>query len=149
MSQPPLDIARLFADETAAHHALACCRWLNGHITCPLCDSNGKIYEINYAYKGKSEKTSKRKYWKCSACKRRFSSTSRTIFEGVHIPLAKWFHALFLMCSAEGVSPYQLSRELDLEYKTARFMCHRIRLALLQEPLAGAVAPRNSQKKNI
>ena len=129
------DIARFLTDEAAAQDALAKLRWPNG-VACPLCEGGKKVYEV--AYKAANGKPSVRKQWKCGACRKKFSVTSRSIFEGAHIPVGKWIYAIFLMCSSKkGVSANQLSRELDISYKSAWFMCHRVREAMLQEPLAG------------
>jgi len=133
------DIARFLTDEAAAQQALADLRWPDGNIICPLdgCEGGKKVYEVAYAATAKGKATV-RKQWKCGACRRKFSVTSKSIFEGAHIPVGKWIYAIFLMCSSKkGVSANQLSRELDISYKSAWFMCHRVREAMLQEPLAG------------
>ncbi len=130
------DIARFLTDEAAAQQALADLRWPNGNVSCPLCDGGKKVYEV--AYKAANGKPTVRKQWKCGACRKKFSVTSGSIFEGAHIPVGKWIYAIFLMCSSKkGVSANQLSRELEITYKSAWFMCHRVREAMLQEPLAG------------
>lgn len=130
------DIARYLIDEEAAQDALAALRWPNG-ITCPFCEGGKKVYETSYTVTARGKETV-RKQWKCGACRKKFSVTSRSIFEGAHIPVGKWIYAIFLMCSSKkGVSASQLSRELSISYKSAWFMCHRVREAMLQEPLAG------------
>ncbi|MBC9035153.1 IS1595 family transposase [Sphingomonas sp. JC676] len=130
------DIARYLTDEAAAQDALSKLRWPNG-VQCPLCVGGKKVYETSYTTTARGKETV-RKQWKCGACRKKFSVTSRSIFEGSHIPVGKWIYAIFLMCSSKkGVSANQLSRELDIEYKSAWFMCHRVREAMLQEPLAG------------
>ncbi|HEX8413148.1 MAG TPA: IS1595 family transposase [Sphingomicrobium sp.] len=133
-----IDVARFLTDEAAAQDAFAQLRWPNG-VTCPLCEGGKKVYEVSYAYTPKgSETVSVRKQWKCGACRKKFSVTSRSIFEGAHISVGKWIYAIFQMCSSKkGVSANQLSRELDISYKSAWFMCHRVREAMLQEPLNG------------
>jgi transposase-like protein len=134
------DIARYLTDEAAAQDALAKLRWPNG-VECPLCDGGKKVYEVKYEHidaRSGEVKPTVRKQWKCGACRKKFSVTSRSIFEGAHIPVGKWIYAIFLMCSSKkGVSANQLSRELGLSYKSAWFMCHRVREAMLQEPLRG------------
>ncbi len=134
------DIARYLTDEAAAQDAFATLRWPNG-VQCPLCDGGKKVYEVAYTHidaRTGEVKPTVRKQWKCGACRKKFSVTSRSIFEGAHIPVGKWIYAIFLMCSSKkGVSANQLSRELDISYKSAWFMCHRVREAMLQEPLAG------------
>lgn len=134
-----MEISRLLIDEAAAQDTLAKLRWPNG-VTCPLCDGGKKVYEVAYNRKAAdgSEVTSVRKQWKCGACRKKFSVTSRSIFEGAHIPVGKWLFAIHMMCSSKkGVSANQLSRTLEISYKSAWFMCHRVREAMLQEPLAG------------
>jgi transposase-like protein len=132
------DIARFLTDEAAAQNALANLRWPDGNVTCPLCEGGKKVYEVAYKHTAKDGTETVRKQWKCGACRKKFSVTSRSIFEGAHIPVGKWIYAIFLMCSSKkGVSASQLSRELDITVKSAWFMCHRVREAMLQEPLAG------------
>lgn len=134
------DIARFLTDEAAAQQALADLRWPDGNVTCPLCAGGKKVYEVKQVRKDADGKIipSVRKQWKCGACRKKFSVTSKSIFEGAHIPVGKWIYAIFMMCSSKkGVSANQLARELNLTYKSAWFMCHRVREAMLQEPLAG------------
>jgi transposase-like protein len=145
------DIARFLTDEAAAQQALANLRWPDGVITCPLdvvdaetgeitaCGGQ-KVYQVAYVRKDKDGNVipSVRKQWKCAACRKKFSVTSKSIFEGAHITVGQWIYAIFQMCSSKkGVSANQLSRELGITYKSAWFMCHRVREAMLQEPLAG------------
>ncbi|MEX1232086.1 MAG: IS1595 family transposase [Planctomycetaceae bacterium] len=71
--------------------------------------------------------------------------TVGSVMESSKIPLQKWVLAFHLMCSSKkGISALQLQRELELgSYRTAWFMCHRIRHAMAgdesQEQLKGAV----------
>jgi transposase-like protein len=145
------DIARFLTDEAAAQQALADLRWPDGNVTCPLdvvdaetgeitvCGGQ-KVYAVKYTRKDKDGNVipSVRKQWKCAACRKKFSVTSKSIFEGAHITVGQWIYAIFQMCSSKkGVSANQLSRELGITYKSAWFMCHRVRAAMLQEPLAG------------
>lgn len=130
------DIARFLTDEAAAQQALADLRWPNGAVQCPLCAGGKKVYEV--AYKAANGKPSVRKQWKCGACRKKFSVTSGSIFEGSHISVGKWIYAVHSMCThKKGVSAGQLSRELKITHKSAWFMLHRVREAMLQEPLAG------------
>ena len=134
------DIARFLTDEVAAQQALADLRWPDG-VTCPLCEGGKKVYEVKQVRKDKVTGeviSSVRKQWKCGACRQKFSVTSRSIFEGAHIPVGKWIFSIYMMCSSKkGISANQLARELNITYKSAWFMCHRVREAMLQEPLAG------------
>jgi transposase-like protein len=75
----------------------------------------------------------------CNPCRKQFTVTVGTIFEDSHIPLRSWVMAFQMMCaSKKGVSAKQLQRQLGLgSYKSAWFMCHRIRYAMQSGPLAG------------
>jgi len=133
------DIARFLTDEAAAQQALADLRWPNG-VECPLCEGGKKVYEVKYVRKDADGNVipTVRKQWKCGACRSKFSVTSKSIFEGAHIAVGQWIYAVFMMCThKKGVSAAQLSRELKVTHKTAWFMLHRVREAMLQEPLAG------------
>ena len=124
------DIARYLNDEKAAGALVQELRWSDGKVHCAYCDHE-KVYEL----KGPNPA---RKQWKCGACRKKFSVTTGTIFEASKIPLGKWVYAIFAMCSSKkGVSANQLSRELGITYKSAWFLCHRVREAMKQEPLAG------------
>ena len=71
--------------------------------------------------------------YKCTqkACRQQFSVTVGTVFERSHIPLSKWLMAAYLLCSSKkGFSAHQLHRTLDVTYKTAWFLAHRIRHAM-------------------
>lgn len=68
------------------------------------------------------------KLYKCAECRKQFTVTVGTIFEGSHIPLRKWFWAAFLNTSLKkGVSSIQLSKYLEITQKSAWFMLQRIR----------------------
>ena len=78
-----------------------------------------------------------RKLYKCAACRKQYTVTVGTIFEGSHIPLQKWLLAFYLLCSSKkGMSAHQLHRMLGVTYKSAWFMAHRIRYAMEQPPFA-------------
>lgn len=135
------DVARFLTDEAAAQQALADLRWPDGNVVCPLCEGGKKVYEVKYvrrdARTGEVMPTV-RKQWKCGACRKKFSVTSKSIFEGAHITVGQWIFAIYMMCgSKKGISASQLSRELGITVKSAWFMCHRVREAMLQEPMAG------------
>lgn len=123
-----VDIAPLLTDELKAGDLIRDLRWPNG-VRCAHCDHE-RVYELKAP-------NPKRRQWKCRECRRKFSVTTNSIFEGSHIHLGKWVYAIFLMCSSKkGVSANQLMRELGINYRSAWFLCHRVRYAMLQEPLA-------------
>lgn len=93
-------------------------RWPDGP-RCPRCESKklSRMYE--------------RGQFDCDACGYQFSVMAGTIFHDTHLPLRKWFLAVFLMCeSKKGISANQMKRMLGVSYKTAWYLCHRIRAAM-------------------
>lgn len=59
--------------------------------------------------------------------------------EASHIPISKWVLAMHLMASSKkGMSAHQLHRMLDVTYRTAWFMAHRLRYAMAHDALFGA-----------
>ena len=118
--------APIFHDETAAIAKLESIIWPNG-IACPHCGTVGRSGRLN----GKSTKVGA---LKCYACRKKFHATVGTVFEDSHVPLTYWMQAVYLLVSSKkGFSSHQLMRALDVQYKTAWFMTHRIRLAM-KEP---------------
>ena len=76
--------------------------------------------------------------WHCRGCDYQFSVTSGTIMHDSHLPLRKWFLAIYLMVeSRKGMSANQLKRTLGVNYRTAWYLCHRIRKAMGHAPLEG------------
>jgi hypothetical protein len=79
--------------------------------------------------------------YQCNACRAQFTVTVKTVFERSKVPLSKWLAALFLLtASKKGVSAHQIHRSLDVSYKTAWFMMHRLREAMRTgglDPLGG------------
>jgi transposase-like protein len=67
----------------------------------------------------------------CKECEYQFTVTANTIFHDSHMPLIKWFTATYLLCeSRKGMSANQIKRTLGISYKTAWYLCHRIRAAM-------------------
>ena len=121
-------LAPYFADEDKAIALVEKLMWPEGPF-CPHCGGVDKIYRL----KGKS---TRKGLLKCGHCRKQFTVTVGTIFEGSHIPLTKWLMAIYLMCSSKkGVSANQIHRQLGISYKSAWFLCHRVRLAMTKEPL--------------
>lgn len=79
-----------------------------------------------------------REQYHCATCHYQFSVTDRTMMHDSHLPLRKWFAAVYLMCeSKKGVSALQLKRTLGVAYRTAWYLCHRIREAMGNDPFEG------------
>lgn len=126
-----IKLARRFPDSEAARAYLEAKRWPNG-AACPKC-GGADPYKLNPKPGSKTRKG----LWKCRACRQQFTVTVGTIFEDSHIALDKWLIAIHLMCSSKkGMSAHQLHRMLELSYKSAWFMCHRIRYAMAQPEVA-------------
>lgn len=121
--------------EEEARELLESLRWPDGAI-CPHCKSN-KCTKLGAIPKTNKKKKRRPGVYKCKTCRKQFTITIGTIFEGTKIPLNTWVVAFSLVCSAKkGISALQLSRNLDITYKSAWFMAHRIRYAMKQQPLA-------------
>lgn len=96
-------------------------RWPHGPV-CPRCESDS-ISRIADRHK-----------FDCNSCRYQFSVTAGTLFHDSHLPLWKWFLAVYLICeSKKGISANQLKRTLGVSYKTAWYLTHRIRAAMQDE----------------
>lgn len=116
-------------------------RWPDG-VRCPTCGCN-KVCKGTRKATAKNLRT---RFYQClePTCKAQFSATNGTIFHRSHIPLSTWFMAITLIMDAKkGMSALQLQNHLGLgSYKTAWYMCHRIRKAMVdanETPLTGTV----------
>lgn len=132
-TRPSVDLLTLvdaYDTDTGCRGYLEELRWPKG-ILCPRCKGT-TISRIKA-----------RKVFDCDNCRYQFSVTAGTLFHDSHLPLPKWFLAIFLMCeSKEGMSANQLKRMLKVSYKTAWYLCHRIRTAMTDscpQPLTGTV----------
>jgi transposase-like protein len=115
----------IFTDETKAREWLEARVWPNGPV-CPHC-GNADHAKLK-ALQGKAHRPG---LYQCAECREQFTVTVKTVFERSKIPLTKWLAALFLLtASKKGVSAHQIHRSLDISYKSAWFMMHRLREAL-------------------
>src|SRR5205814_2365583 len=106
-------------------------RWPNGPV-CPKCGDTNP-YTIT---RRSASKNLVKTHYRCRGCRKDYTVTVGTIFEDSHIPLPKWFAAIYLMIgSKKGISSHQLHRELGLTYRSAWFMSHRIREAMRDKNL--------------
>ncbi|MGA2350389.1 MAG: IS1595 family transposase [Terracidiphilus sp.] len=111
---------RYFADQDVCVEFVAAMRWPQG-VECPLCGSK-KVSHLT-----------SRRIFKCMAkdCHKQFSVKTGSVFEDSPIPLDKWLTAVWLVVNCKnGISSYEIMRDLGVTQKTAWFMLHRIRLAL-------------------
>lgn len=99
-------------------------RWpeTNGAAVCPHCGCP-KCYEYTT-----------RNVFKCKACRRQFSETSGTLFAWRKLPIRDYLIAIVIFVNAvKGISALQLGRDLDVQYKTAYVMAHKLREAMASE----------------
>ena len=114
-----------FSSDEQCLRALEGLRWPNG-VTCVRCGDES-VFELPVKHK-----------FKCRSCKHQFTVTSGTIMHDSHLPLRKWFFAIYLMCeSKKGMSALQIQRTIDVAYRTAWYLCHRIREAMGNDKFAG------------
>src|SRR5712671_549335 len=108
-------------------------RWPQG-VKCLACNCSN-ITAITA--KGKlNKKTGKRspdrELYQCNECRFQFTATTGTIYHDTHLPLHKWFLAIALITeSKKGISANQLKRALGVQYRTAWYLAHRIRKAMV------------------
>lgn len=125
--------APYFHDEEAAYAKLESIVWPNGPV-CPHCGGVERIGKL-------AGRATRIGVHKCYQCRKQFTVKVGTVFESSHVPLYKWFQACYLLCSSKkGISSHQLHRVLEVTYKTAWFMTHRLREAMRTlgfEPMGG------------
>ncbi len=129
-------VAPHFQSPENAREWLENLRWPEG----PVCSHCGTV---NHAYK-----TKKPGWYRCAEkeCRKDFTVTTGTVMERSHIALNKWLMAFYLLnASKKGMSAHQLHRALNLDYKSAWFMCHRIREAMR----AGSLGPLGGEGKIV
>lgn len=124
-----LEIVRRFSTEEAARSYFERIRWPNGPV-CPHCGNADA--SRTYAVTPNAKARIRAGLYKCGECRDTFTVTVGTVMEDSHVPLQKWLIAFYMMCASKTqLSALQLQRQLDLgSYRTALFLCHRIRFAL-------------------
>jgi transposase-like protein len=112
-------ITELFSTDDKCREVLERLRWPNGP-ECPRCHTR-KVVRLS---------TNIKLLW-CADSEYQFSVTAGTVFNDSHLPLSKWFIAVLLLVEArKGFSANQMKRTLGVSYKTAWYLCHRIRAAM-------------------
>jgi transposase-like protein len=137
-----IDVARELDTDEKCLAFLERQRWPDGIVRCPTC-GNDKISRITRKTATKNKRS---QIYQClePTCKVQFSATNGSIFHDSHLPLHKWFMAISLVMDAKkGISAKQLQEHLGIgSYKTAWYMCHRIRKAMVDAdptPMSGVV----------
>ena len=112
----------IFHDEAKALQHIEASRWAGGEPTCPHCGST-RVRRMG----GKTQAG----MFLCNDCRDKFTVPNRHGDGAQHVPLHKWLLATHLMAaSKKGMSAKQMERMLGVTYKTAWFLCHRIREAM-------------------
>jgi transposase-like protein len=113
-----VNLVERYNDDKKCRQYLEALKWREG-VKCPRCGSD------------KVSRIIKREQYDCDKCRYQFSITAGSIFHDSHLPLWKWFLAIYLMTeSKKGISANQIKRSLCISYKTAWYLCHRIREAM-------------------
>jgi transposase-like protein len=122
-------VEREFATDDDCKRLLKKLRWPDGKPVCPRCGEQKRVYKTAAEFR-----------WKCKACNKNgyaFSVLTGTVFENTNVPLSIWFRVAFLMVSSKkGISALQVHRMIPPvrgatgSYKTAWYMCHRLRAAM-------------------
>jgi len=122
-----ISLVERYHDEDNCRAYLEELRWPDG-IVCPRCESKS-ISRIQ-----------KHDIYECNSCRYQFSVTSGTTLHDSHLPLWKWFATAYLMIeSKKGISANQVKRTIGVSYKTAWYLCHRIRAAMPETHRLGGI----------
>jgi transposase-like protein len=114
-----------FSDADRAFQYALDLRFADGVVSCPRCGSEKHSF------------IKTRRIWMCYGCKKQFSLKVGTIFEDSPITLDKWMMAVWMIASCKnGVSSYEMARNVGVTQKSAWFMLHRIREAMKNKSFA-------------
>ena len=113
------DAIRFYADPMNCINAVKEMRWLDGEPECPHCSAKRNYW------------LAKQMRWKCAKCRKQFTAKTGTVFEDSPISLDKWLIGIWLVANCKnGISSYEVARNIGITQKSAWFMLHRIRTAL-------------------
>jgi transposase-like protein len=113
-----LEAIECFSDPMFCLETVSKAKWPNGPV-CPQCNSKRLSF------------LKSRLIWKCLGCQRQFSCKVGTIFEDSAVPLNKWLTAMWLVGNCKnGISSYEVARDIKVTQRTAWFMLQRIRHAM-------------------
>src|SRR5258708_37079140 len=110
---------RHYSNPLTCVEEVAYLKWPKGNPICPRCGSKRNSFLRT------------RLLWKCLECKKQYSVKVGTIFEDSPVGLDKWLCAMFLIANCKnGVSSYEIARDIDVTQKSAWFMLQRVRHAM-------------------
>jgi transposase-like protein len=117
----------VFHDEKLARTFFEKMRWPNG-LVCPYCGEAKNVVRLGGDAEAKGQIL-------CRPCRKKFTVSVGTVMERSHVPMTKWLMTFRIMSSSKkGVSAHQVHRMIGVTYKTAWFLCHRVRVAMNLEP---------------
>jgi transposase-like protein len=123
MPKTLIEAISYFSDEQTCINAVAFLRWHDGSPVCPKCNATQE--KRNHYWLAAQRR------WKCHTCRKQFSVKVGTIFEDSPIGLSKWMCALWLLVNCKnGVSSYEVARDLGITQKSAWFVLQRLRFIL-------------------
>ena len=123
-----LEAVQYFRNDEVCIRYLANKRWPDGKVICPTCGTDRVHYLREH------------QRWQCSSrhSKRQFSIKVGTIMEDSPIGLDKWLPVMWLIANCRnGISSWEIHRDLEVTQKTAWFMLHRVRLAMQDDKKGG------------
>jgi transposase-like protein len=113
-----LEAVAYFSNPDNAFAFMVAMRWPTG-VTCPRCGTGDPSFYAS------------RRIWRCKGCKKQFSVKVGTLFEDSPIGLDKWLPCAWMLINCKnGISSYEVARDLGVTQKTGWFMLHRLRLAM-------------------
>lgn len=125
------------SDEETAVALVEQMRW-NDCPACPRCGDTD-VYQMQSSKGGRQANFR----WRCRGCERQYTVRTGTVMEDSAIPMRHWCLAFWLACSSKkGMSALQIQRLTGLSYKSALFLLHRVRFAMVETggaPLTGTV----------
>jgi transposase-like protein len=123
-----VNVIQEFQNDDDCRAYLQTIRWPEG-ARCLRCQ--GKKTDRMKVTQTRRGKTHTREIFECASCLYQFSVTAGTVFHDSHLPLRTWFMVVAMMCEAKkGISANQVKRHFQINYRTAWYLCHRIRRAM-------------------
>ena len=136
-------------DEDSGYRLLEELRWGDRPV-CPHCGSAREPYFLKPQHGGRATRTgrlTRRRVWKCAACRKQFSALTGTVLQGTKIPVRTWIRVVSEMAaSSDGLSARDIQRKYGLTAKTAWSMVSRIRDAMWREPMASMLGGRHADE---
>ena len=130
------ELANKIQTESDAYLFMESIRWANG-VVCPHCGSIASHYFLTpkntVSRKTRTGTMSQRRVWKCRDCRKQFSVITGTVMHGSKASLRIWLFVIFEMAANKnGIAAYEIQRKYGIANRTAWFMCHRVREAMIK-----------------